>query len=309
MDQKCFLGRLRWAFGALTIVLLPSLLFAQPAEMRHPERRTLTFRGTQREYFVQLPPKFDRHKSYWPLVVIGGTNGRTFFLARGIAGVVADRSFDAIIVSPSFPNDDINLLRFPVLRESGFLEELLKALRSEYSLRPKILLTGYSRGGQFAHRYALAHPETVEAVAPFAAGTWTTPDGHFLAEGLGEVRDPRTFFSNAENASSLPERLRDLFDPKVAAVAASQAATGARSIPFLVMCGTLDPRLAIAQEFVRNLQTLGYNVAVEWPRTPHVCRDEACQREFGAEFQRYSRGAVEFFQRVSRVKVKVQKNR
>lgn len=302
MNHERFSRNLRWAVGALTIVVSPGLVLAQSAEMRQPERRTLTFHGTQREYFVHLPPKFDRHKTYWSLVVIGNDKGRTYFLATGASRVVAEVDFDAIVVSPSFPNDDDNASRFPVLREAEFLDEVLKAVRSEYSIRPKILLTGYSRGGQFAHRFALAHPEKVEAVAPFAAGTWTTPDGRFLAEGLGEVRDPRTFLANADNASALPARLRDLFDPKVAAVAASQAATGARSIPFLVMCGTVDPRLSIAKEFVRSLEALGYSVAVEWPRTPHVCPDDACRAEYNAEFQRYARAAVEFFQRVSRGK-------
>ena len=65
------------------------------------------------------------------------------------------------------------------------------------------------------------------------------------------------------------------------------------------MCGTLDPRLPIAQEFARSLETKGYHVEVEWPRTPHVCRANACPPEHEAEFQKYSRKAVEFFRRVS----------
>jgi hypothetical protein len=100
----------------------------------------------------------------------------------------------------------------------------------------------------------------------------------------------------------VPERLRNLFEPRVAAVAAAKAATGSQLIPFLVMCGTLDPRLPIAKEFVGRLEALGYQVEVEWPRTPHVCaRANPCP-EYNAEFQKYSRRAVEFFRRVSRGK-------
>ena len=41
---------------------------------------------------------------------------------------------------------------------------------------PKIALFGYSGGGQFAHRYALAHPERVAALALAAPGWFTYPD-------------------------------------------------------------------------------------------------------------------------------------
>ena len=253
---------------------------------------------------MHLPPGFDRNKSYWLLVTVHGRggNGSASFLATEASRAVADLRFDAIVVSPSFPNDDDNASRFPVLREGEFLEAIVKALRADYSVKPKILLTGYSRGGQFAHRFALANPEQVEAVAPFAAGTWTTPDGRLLVEDFGEVRDPRTFLSNAENASAVPARLRDLFEPRVAAVAGSKAAPGSQRIPFLVMSGTLDPRLPTAKEFVRSLEALRYRVEVEWPRTPHTCPDAACRAEYAGEFRKYPRSAVEFFQRVSEKK-------
>jgi poly(3-hydroxybutyrate) depolymerase len=233
---------------------------------------------------------------------MGAVNGRNNFLATGISRAVAETGFDALVVSPSSPNNDINAIRFPTLGEGEFLEEIVKAMRADYRLKPKILLTGYSRGGQFAHRFALAHPEVVEAVAPFASGTWTTPDGRLLVEEIGEVRAPQTFLAKSENSATVPERLRNLFEPRVAAVAAAKAATGSQLIPFLVMCGTLDPRLPIAKEFVGRLEALGYQVEVEWPRTPHVCaRANPCP-EYNAEFQKYSRRAVEFFRRVSRGK-------
>jgi poly(3-hydroxybutyrate) depolymerase len=297
MNQRYFR---KLAIAAFLLIVYPSLLLAQAENTRAPNRRTLAYQGVEREYFVYLPPGFDRGKSYWLLVVEGGT-GRTFFLANGISHFVAEAGFDAIVVSPSFQNDDINAIRFPALGEGAFLDEVMKALRSDYHLKPKILLTGYSRGGQFAHRFALAHPEVVEEVAPFASGTWTTPDGRFLVEGLGEVRSPRKFLAKAENASAAPDRLRDLFNPQVAAVADSKAVTGSHRIPFLVMCGTLDPRLPIAKEFVRSLEDLRYRVEVEWPKTPHAC-DDGCPPELQAEFEKYSRRAVAFFQRISQGK-------
>ena len=297
-----FSGRTLGLIAVAFVVALSPLVTGQTEKLDELMRRTLTFRGAEREYFVKLPPGFDRSKTYWPLVTVhgGGGNGRAFFMVGAVARAVADLGLDAIVISPSFTNEDGNASRFPPLGEGAFLEEVLEELRRDYRLRAKMLLTGYSRGGQFTHRFALAHPEQVAAVAPLASGTWTTPDGRFLAEGAGEIRDARAFLSNAGNISKLPDRLRDLFEARVASVAETKALAHAREVPFLVMCGTLDPRLSIAKDFVSSLQGLGYKVDVDWPRTPHSCTDDACRKEHGSEFEKYSRRTVEFFQRVAR---------
>jgi poly(3-hydroxybutyrate) depolymerase len=270
---------------------------SQSREAAEPLRRTLTFHGAQREYFLHLPPRFDRTRVYWGLVVVhgGGQHGRSPFPNAALARFVGESDLEAIVISPSFSNDDYNASRFPSLGEGEFLDAVLNDVRKDHRLRPKILLTGYSRGGQFSHRYALAHPERVAVVAPLASGTWTTPDGRFLVEDVGEVRNAREFLADTTNATRVPERLRDLFGARIAGVAEATAAMGSQDVPFLVMCGTLDPRLAIAQEFARSLQSLGYQVSVEWPRTPHTCRDETCRMEHGAEFQKYLRRTIEFF--------------
>jgi hypothetical protein len=139
----------------------------------------------------------------------------------------------------------------------------------------------------------------VAAAAPLASGTWTTPDGRFLVEGIGEVRNARAFLGNSRNAAKVPDNLRDLFQPRVAAVAETRAAARAREVPYLIMCGTLDPRLPIAQEFVRSLQSLDYRVSAEWPRTPHGCDDMACWQQHRSEFEKYLRRAVDFFRDVA----------
>jgi pimeloyl-ACP methyl ester carboxylesterase len=231
---------------------------------------------------------------------MGAVNGRNNFLANGILRAAPAAGLEVVVVSPSSPDEDLNAIRFPTLGEGEFLAEIIKAMRADYRLKPKILLAGYSRGAQFAHRFAFAYPEVVEAVAPLASGTWTTPDGRFFVEELGEMRTPHTFLAKRENAAAVPARLRDLFEPRVAAVAAAKAKAGSKGIPFLVMCGTLDPRLPIAKEFVLSLEALGYRVEVEWPRTPHMCRANSCPAEEETEFQKYSRRTVEFFGRVSR---------
>ena len=298
MAQRYLAGLRRVAIAALPLILSSRVLLAQPVTADSPDRRTLAFHGLEREYFVHLPPKFDREKPHWLLVIMGAVNGRNNMATR-ISQAVAETGLEAIVVSPSSPDADLNAIRFPTLGEGEFLEAIVKAMRADYRVKPRILLTGYSRGGQFAHRFALARPELVEAVAPLASGTWTTPDGRFLVEELGEVPAPHVFLAKAENAAKIPERLRNLFEPRVAAVAGAKASPGAQRIPFLVMCGTLDPRLPIAKAFGASLEARGYQVEVEWPRTPHVC---PCSPDQAEEFQKYSRKSVEFFRRVTRGK-------
>jgi poly(3-hydroxybutyrate) depolymerase len=295
------LTRLVAALVMLIGLATPRLSSSQSRELPELVRRTISFRGMPREYFLYLPPGVDGAKSCWGLVVVhgAGDDGRTPFPNRAMARFVTESGLDAIVISPSFSNDDYNASRFPDLGEGEFLDEVLKEVRSRYALRPRIFLTGYSRGGQFSHRYALAHPERVAAVAPLASGTWTTPDGRFLVEGLGEITDVRAFLADSTNVSRVPDNLRDLFQTRVAPVAQVKAATGARNVPYLVMCGTLDPRLPIAQEFARSLQSLGYEVSVEWPRTPHGCEDAACWKEHRTEFEKYLRRTVDFFRQVA----------
>jgi poly(3-hydroxybutyrate) depolymerase len=294
MTAKRWVGLLHLALF-VGLLASPRELSAQSGQMSEPIRRTLTVRGVEREFFVYLPPGFDRNITYWPLVVVGGG-----FLPNRIVRHLSESRFDVIVIASSGPTGDVNATRFPVFGEAQFLQDVLREVQKDYRLRAKILLTGYSRGAQFAHRFALAFPEQVEAVAPLASGTWTTPDGRFLVEEIGEVKNARAFLSDAANAATAPERLHDLFNPQVAAVAESQAVAGAKNVPFLVMCGTLDPRQPIAREFVRSLEALGYRVSAEWPRTPHLCNDPACSAEFRAEFDKYSRSTIDFFQRVTR---------
>lgn len=57
------------------------------------------------------------------------------------------------------------------------LAHALDELRSTLAIRSRrMLLFGYSGGGQFAHRYTMAHPKQVRAAVVAAAGWYTFPD-------------------------------------------------------------------------------------------------------------------------------------
>lgn len=183
--------------STILAVVLSDGLGSQSPTRQEPLRRILTFHGAEREYFLHLPRRLDRNTTYWPLVVVhgGGGNGRQQFPNEGLARLVVESDLEAIVISPSFTNDDINANRFPSLGEGEFLDEVLKEVRKQYAMRPKMLLTGYSRGAQFAHRYALAHPDRVAAVAHWPpargprrmVGSWSKKSGRFGMRGTSSA--------------------------------------------------------------------------------------------------------------------------
>jgi pimeloyl-ACP methyl ester carboxylesterase len=264
------------------------------SQKEEPIRYTIQYDGIEREYYIFLPKDFNPTKTYWGLVVAhgGGNNGKGYWLTKHMRSAADSNGLQAVIISPSFLLDKPNEEQFPILGEGLFLKRMLHNVHHKYKLHPKILLTGYSRGGQFSHRFALLNPDIVKACAPMAAGSWTTPDGKFFLTHVGEVENPEEYLSIKENSKDVDEKKRILFTPEVAKVAAIPAAPGAKKIPFLVMCGTLDNRLEIAKEFAKSLKNLDYKVETKWPQTPHggVSKDE-----FKEEFRKYSQTVAKFF--------------
>jgi pimeloyl-ACP methyl ester carboxylesterase len=273
------------------VTLLVPDVYAQE-ESKVPIRNIITFEGVEREYFVRKPQNFNSNKCYWLVVVVhgGGGNGQSYWLADGINTAVTDLGLNALIVTPSFSNTDFQASRFPTLGEGAFLKLVINEVQSEFRLHKKILLTGYSRGGQFTHRFAFQNPNLVKACATFSAGTWTTPDGKLLFLPDYEAKNPESFLSSKTNATKVAERFGDMFQPRVAKVAGREAKKGAKKIPFLVMCGTLDPRFEAAKQFSKSLEVTGFRVQTQWPETPHGGR-----AEYPKQFLEYSTSAVEFF--------------
>ena len=90
-----------------------------------------------------------------------------------------------------------------------------------------------------------------------------------------------------------------IFDSRIANVAGTPAKPDAQRIPFLVMCGSLDERFENAQLFARSLESANYTVETEWPPTAHGGRHDEASRK---EFDKYSRGAMNFFLRMTQIK-------
>lgn len=269
-------------------------------QLTQPTRFSFRHRGGEREYFVRLPEDYDSSQVYRGLVAFhgGGGNGRDHWLVRDMHQAAIAAGLSVVVISPTGSRTDPNEQRFPSLGDGLYLQRALTDVRKRYRLHPKILITGYSRGAQFAHRFALQNPDLVHACVPLAAGSWTSPDGGFQMYSFPDTKlNARAFLGNPKHADGMPAAQQELFKPQVAGAAGQEAAKGARAIRFLVMCGLEDERLPSSRAFAASLAAYGCNVETAWPQTPHGGRDKPNYR---AEFQKYARTSVDFFQRTIR---------
>jgi pimeloyl-ACP methyl ester carboxylesterase len=128
--------------------------------------------------------------------------------------------------------------------------------RTDQPLDPEVLLLGYSRGAQLAHRFAEAYPERVVAVAAVSAGSYTLPlataaDGTLLPFPFGVADLPATVGQTFQ-----PAELRSVhFWVGVGNNDTNPADVPRQFDPYLG-----DDRLDRAQAFVAALDTLDISV-------------------------------------------------
>ncbi|MFK5950167.1 MAG: alpha/beta fold hydrolase [Methylococcales bacterium] len=86
------------------------------------------------------------------------------------------------------------------------LNSILKEVSEQTgALTEKVYLFGYSAGGQFVHRYAMAYPEKVHAVVVGAAGWYTFPDLKVpFPRGLGKKSLSRTLELSCSKFLKIP---------------------------------------------------------------------------------------------------------
>jgi poly(3-hydroxybutyrate) depolymerase len=158
-------------------------------------------------YYRYLPAGIDRPRAV--LVSVHGISRNAREHAEAFAAH-AER-LGVAVVAPLFEER-----RFPDYQRIGRpgrgerADWMLESILADLPLRTRdsrLLLTGFSGGAQFAHRFALLHPLRVMAVAPAAAGWYTFPDPqwrfpHGLAACPWEGLSP-----DLEAALSLPWRV------------------------------------------------------------------------------------------------------
>ncbi|MFF1607583.1 alpha/beta hydrolase [Amycolatopsis sp. NPDC058278] len=170
----------------------------------HPGRRLLTGRTPffaaptepRCSFCAYVPRSWTPEARMSVLVAVHGTGRNVGALREGLIPF-ADRH-DLIVVAPLFPvgiDDPDDVDNYKTLDAHGIrfdlvLLEILEQVRVRWNARvDKVLLSGHSGGGQFAHRFLYLHPDRVSTVAVSAPGR-VTPLDDTLAwpEGIGDTQ-------------------------------------------------------------------------------------------------------------------------
>ncbi|MHB1131611.1 MAG: alpha/beta hydrolase [Chloroflexota bacterium] len=140
---------------------------------------------------LRLPPGASTRQPLRLLVALHGYGGNGQDFSRPLWQVTDQLGWAVLAPTvayrdwqdPSQVREDMHY-DLPGLR--ALIEEL--PVRTGLRLQSRVLLYGFSRGAQYAHRFALAYPDMVESVVAMAAGTytlpqtsWVEPDGSKLA--------------------------------------------------------------------------------------------------------------------------------
>lgn len=129
---------------------------------------------------VYLPATIDPAKTYQLMVGVHGA-GRSD--GTGAAGLAkwAERG-DVIVIGPAFQTSGDS----PYQNGDGIhaekLIKLFKQLSTEYKLKDKMFLHGFSGGCQFSHRFTMNHSQYVCGVSAHSGGSWAT-------DGFGTINN------------------------------------------------------------------------------------------------------------------------
>ena len=82
---------------------------------------------------------------------------------------------------PSFSGSTNNFYRRPDLRVNLMIDYLTNELQTDgYNVSKKVFIEGFSSGGMFTQRYALLHPDRVQAIAAGSCGgTFVLPENSY----------------------------------------------------------------------------------------------------------------------------------
>lgn len=123
-----------------------------------------------RDYWLYTPDRIEKDKTYWLVIGVHGYRGN----GKNAAGHAdwAER-YGCIVVGPSYDSNGYQYLQAGADEQTL---DLMKTLRDKYQLHDKVFVSGFSGGAQFAHRFAMKHPDLVAGCAAHSGGTWGTGD-------------------------------------------------------------------------------------------------------------------------------------
>jgi predicted esterase len=149
-----------------------------PSDAKPTATRRVPLVFSDANLYIHLPPQASQHQPLRVLYVLHGmgANGDSFAQA-----LIADADrYNWVVVAPTMEYHDY-MQPAPLMEDdlkiSRMLLDTLDAMPARLNLKldQHVLLYGFSRGAQLAHRFALLYPERVATVATISAGSYTLP--------------------------------------------------------------------------------------------------------------------------------------
>lgn len=134
--------------------------------------------GSLPNYFLHVPPNAPTDHPLQLLLVLHGFGGQgQDFSAQFLPAADANQW---LVVAPTLNYtslSDAAQTRDDDLQIAQQLTAIIADVpqRSGVAVRGRVLVLGFSRGGSMAERFALLHPELVQAVAALSGGAYTVP--------------------------------------------------------------------------------------------------------------------------------------
>jgi len=143
----------------------------------------------QPSYFLRLPAPLP-DGPLWVLAVLHGFGERGSEFSRNFVQLADANHW--ILIAPTFVYTDLNNpidTRTDDMRFATELSEILRDVprRTGLATHARALLLGFSRGGSTVERFALIHPEQVQAVAALSGGAYTLPQACVEKNGKTEA--------------------------------------------------------------------------------------------------------------------------
>jgi predicted esterase len=250
---------------------------ASPTVTAPPRSPAAANRTPNREYTVHLPPDPESRQPLTVLVALHGMGGNGSDFSRKLIEHADRRGW--LLVAPSIKYRD---WRDPeeVRRDGAEYLPALKATLEELprqtglALRERVLLYGFSRGGQAAHRFAFMYPEASRGVAALSSGTYTLPKKQ-IQRGADEalLRFPY-------GVADLEQYIGKPFDPAAVRQVGFWLGVGANDnlasdLPRQWDAYIGSTRVERARAFSRALEEMGANAELAiFPNASHEVTDE-----------------------------------
>ena len=152
-------------FAALVLMLAASSGWAEEEPSLHHARF-----NPEQTYYLHVPAQYTGQE-VWPLFIVvhgGQSRGKGDFK---LWKPYADQE-GFILLAPNFSGEDHQFAS----DSERILVKLMEEIWEDYRVDPqKILLSGFSSGGAFSYRFAMAYPALVHTVAIFNAGDFPNP--------------------------------------------------------------------------------------------------------------------------------------